>query len=234
VLHGQHRGEGEERGRAVAGEGGGAEVEAVEETLAEHRGGAEGGGCDHGPDRGEAGPRAAPVGEGRTEGQQVGAGDGQSGPTEVGGAHPLAEEEGGEPDREHGLELLQQHHHAELVEVDQEERLDDGERAEHAAGGGDGHQRQPAAGVHGADAAQGAGEEGHHEQERHRVQQEHHQQHREVAEAGREDDPVQAPQGRGAANGERSEGGPVHRRAILPGVHARVGRARSVELMGGW
>ena len=93
------------------------------------------------------------------------------------------------------MQFLQQDDHAELVEVDEKERIDDGHGAENAAEECHQAEGEPAARRHHPESGVAAPEKGLHEGKRNSVQQEDHEGDRQVGQPRGQDDTVEAPEG---------------------------------------
>ncbi len=131
----------------------------------------------------------------RAERQQVGPDEGQrrAQPTNR-AVRGLLEQDRGQDDGEDRLQLLQQDHDADLTEIHQEQRLDDGEGPQDATREGDESEKDPVDRRSAKRAPRSCGYEHRlHQQERHRVEEEHHEGNAQVEESGREDDAVEAP-----------------------------------------
>ena len=114
------------------------------------------------------------------------------------------------------MQLLQKHDNAELVEVDQEERLDDSHGAEETAGERHQSEGRPPFGGHPAEASVCAVEEGLHEHKWDGVEEEDHKGYLKVGQPRREHDPVEAPQGRRDTDQGRAEGGGADLQSSTP------------------
>ena len=127
----KHDDEHDDRRETVTEKGGADEGIVAQNLLGEHRRAAEGEGREEGEqgrvNRDET--LGAEVGQGPAEGEEITGDEGDAGPQREVLLDALLQDDTRENDGKDGLQLLQQDDHGEAVEMQQKQRLDDGQGA---------------------------------------------------------------------------------------------------------
>ena len=191
----KHDDEHDHRSEAIAEKGGCYEGITAEDFLGKHSRAAEGKGREERQqsrvNRGDA--IRAEVGERPPEGEEIASNQGNAGPKREMSLHPLFQDDAGQNDGKDGLQFLKQHNDGQAVEVQQKQRLDDGQRAQRASKQGDKDEIEQVGARHGLKMAVFPEKEHVHQQERAEMDDEHHKSRVEVVKLRREQNAVGAP-----------------------------------------
>ena len=191
----KHDDEHDDRSEAVTEKGGADEGIVAQNLLGEHRRAAEGEGCEE-REQGRVNrdeTLGAEVGQGPAEGEEITGDEGDAGPQREVFLDALLQDDTREDDGKDGLQLLQQDDHGEAVEMQQKQRLDNGQGAQGTTKQGDEAEIEQVGARHGLQVAVFLEEEQVHQQEREKVDDEDHEGRVEVVELRREQDAVNAP-----------------------------------------
>ena len=147
----QHDHQHDQGSEAITEEGGGHKGIVAQYLLGEHRGTTEGKcrqqrqqGRIH---RGDA--VSAEIGKAPAEGHEIARNECNGGPQGEILLHPFLQDDAGQQDGKHRLQLLQQYDDRKVVEIQQEERLHDGQGSQGTAEEGDQHKKQQVRTSHG-------------------------------------------------------------------------------------
>ena len=203
----KHDDEHDERGEAISEEGGTDEGIVAQNLLGKHRRTTEGESRQQRQqcriNRGDA--LGAEIGERPAEGEEIAANEGDTGPKCKMSLDSLFQNDACQNDGKDGLQFLEQNHNRQAVEMQQKQRLDDGQSAQGTAKQGDEQEIDQVGARHGFQMTVFPEEEHVHQCEGAEVDDEDHEGRVEVVKLWREQDAVHAPKHGGQGHSQRPD-----------------------------